>query len=129
MVRSECREGVGDPAFPRRSEDELVDPTCSELWCPLVQSGAQSGVLARLSVLYTPLGLASPDQNLRTCFVLLSLPRTFSSSNRCHGFVHRRNGGSQGSWQAAKDGRWGSGALLGLLCDLGHMVYLWESLM
>lgn len=34
-------QGVGDPACPRRSEDELVDPTCSELWSPLAQSGAQ----------------------------------------------------------------------------------------
>lgn len=34
---------VGDPACPRRSEDELVDPTCSNLWSPLAQSRAQWG--------------------------------------------------------------------------------------
>lgn len=123
MVRS--REGEGDPACPRRSEDELVDPTCSELWCPLVQSGAQwGGGGAGWILCFTPLGLAYPDLNLQTHFVLRSLPRTFSSSNQRHGFVHWRNGGSQGSWQAAMDGRVGSGALLGLLCNLGHMVYL-----
>lgn len=71
-------QGVGDPAC-HRSEDDLVDPTCSELWSPLAQSGAQWGFwqVAGLNVLYTP-GLVYPDQNLQTCFlVTCSLPRTF----------------------------------------------------
>lgn len=132
--------GVGDPARPRRNENELEDPTC--VHGALEPPGAEWGavgvlVLRRMqdSLSFTALiGLVGPDQNLRSCFLPRSLPRTFASSNQCRGFVHWRNQGSQGSWQAAMDlgearenGREGSSALLDLLCDLGRMVYLWES--
>lgn len=133
-------QGVGDPARPRRSEDELEEPTCAELWSPLVQSAAQWGCWHSAGCrTHCPLH-PSPAWSIQTricarsCFLPRSLPRTFSSSNQCHGFVHRRNQGSQGSWQsdmdlgeARENGRVNSRALLGLLCDLGQMVYLWES--
>lgn len=104
---------VGDPACPRRSEDELVDPTCSDLWSPLAQSRAQWGCWQDKwdSMCFTPLGLVTPDQNLRTCFVARSLPRTFSSSNQCHGFVHLEEWGfsrvlaSSRGWES---GQWRS---------------------
>lgn len=109
-----------------------------ELWSPLAQSGAQWGCWhsteRRTLCPLHPLCLIFSDQTLRSCFLPHSLPRTFSSSNQCHGFVHWRNQYSQGSWPAAMDlgeaqekGRVGSSALLDLLCDLGQMVDLWES--
>lgn len=54
------------------------------------------------SLSFAPLmGLIFSDQTLRSCFLPRSLPRTFSSSNQCRGFVHWRNQDSQGSWPAA----------------------------
>ncbi|MEJ1270091.1 synaptotagmin II [Cricetulus griseus] len=94
--------GVGDPARPRRNENELEDPTC--VHGALEPPGAEWGavgvlVLRRMqdSLSFTALiGLVGPDQNLRSCFLPRSLPRTFASSNQCRGFVHWRNQGSQG---------------------------------
>lgn len=131
-------QSVGDPARPRRSEDELKDPTCAELWSPLVQTEAQWGCWHsaghRTHCPLYPSSACSAQTRIWSCFLPRSLPRTFSSSNQCHGFVHWRNQGSRGSWHAAMDlgeapgeGKVGRNALLGLLCDLGQMVYLWES--
>lgn len=128
VVRSMCREWGA-----------LLAPTAVRMswWIPHARSfGApwrrveHSGGASRTqdSMCFPPLGLVYPDQNLRTCFLCPVLARElFLSSNQCHGFVHWRNGASHGSWQAAMDGRVGSGALLGLLCDLGQTVYLWKS--
>lgn len=141
MCGEKLEQGVGDPARPHCNEDELEDPTCvrgGALEPPGAERSAV-GVLAlrrmQDSLSFVPrMGLIFSDQTLRSCFLPRSLPRTFSSSNQCHGFVHWRNQYSQGSWPAAMDlrqaqekGRVGSSALLDLLCDLGQMVDLWES--
>lgn len=72
-------QGVGGPACPHRSEDELVDPTCSELWSPLAQSGAQWGCWqdAGLNVLSTPRPGLSRPESADMFFVPCSRPRTF----------------------------------------------------
>lgn len=119
--------GVGDPACPHRSEDELVDPTCSELWSPLAQSGAQwgAGRTQDSNVLYTPRpGLSRPESA-----DIFSAP--FSPENF---FIYHPEpwlcaleewGFSRivASSQGRESGQWLS---LGLLCDLGQLVYLWE---
>lgn len=86
-------QGVGDPACPRRSEDELEDPrACAELWSPLAQSGAQWGCWHSAERrAHCPLhSLSAWSVHARICghvFCPVLSPELFSSSNQCRGFV------------------------------------------